>query len=253
MPGYRRAPCWSCPCCSCSSRSFPSAGAIGSPSGPGRSDASASCRPSSALWWWCRSSSLTVWPAFLPAAWGWLAILEGVLAAVWWVMAWALSRRDGRKAKDKGAPAPDRLERNRLSRWLSVSLWTAVSLAVFATIDSAGRTLAVGLQTGRIIAVLAPTFTVALGAFGIVQKLRPMLESVGGSKRLSLPAPAPPRGAGLRGLRRGAGRSGHLDPSAGTERPVVSAGLRGGPHRLPSRGRFRSSTSLPRTPSTRPV
>jgi len=129
---------------------------------------------------------LVLWWSHAASPWGALTLVECGLATFWWGLAWTIAQRQRRRANWQGTE-PDRLERNRLSRWLSVWLWITGGVAAFAIVDSAGRTLASGLNTARALALLAPVVTAIVGAFGILQKALPLLDSLGERKRLSLP------------------------------------------------------------------
>ena len=106
------------------------------------------------------------------------------LAVGAWLAAWFLAeRRQAMLTKGVRTPVPV-LMRNQLSRWLSLAVWSAVGLAVFALADAAGRLVA---ATPSVIAGwIAAAAAVLSGAFGAARRLLPMLGPIGGGTRLPL-------------------------------------------------------------------
>jgi hypothetical protein len=105
-----------------------------------------------------------------------------------WLAALAFATWQRRRQQEGPKSPVVVLMRNRLSRWLSLAVWSAVGLAVFALADAAGRTVAEGPRTeiGRIYAVFASAGAAAAAAFGFAQKLLPYLGPFGEGRRLPL-------------------------------------------------------------------
>ena len=116
-----------------------------------------------------------------------IAVVLVVSAGAWLAaLAFAVWQR---RRQQEGPKSPFVvLMRNRLSRWLSVAVWSAVGLAAFALADAAGRLVAESPRTevARIHAVLASAGAAAAAAFGFAQKLLPYLGPFGEGRRLPL-------------------------------------------------------------------
>lgn len=101
-----------------------------------------------------------------------LIAFESAAALAWWGVAMVAGERG------------ERFERNRLSRWLSSTLWFSAALFVFGLVDSLGRTLASPGQRVLLWKACIAAGATLFAGFTAAQKLFPLLGSRAG-KRLS--------------------------------------------------------------------
>jgi hypothetical protein len=122
---------------------------------------------------------------------GWRGLLGAVAALA--LLFWAVTS-SGRL--NRGDEEGRRRTRNRLSRCLSVTLWTTVGLLVFVLLDTIGLKLA-GSQQPLVWKTALSIGAGLLGALGIAQRVLPLLAAFGRGTRLS---PRPQALAGVAAL-----------------------------------------------------